>query len=293
MSDLLPGYLTLPRQDEQDYDAYIAKRTQKPLRANQMSFWQNYPKFHVSLMKSWWGDAATADNNWCFDYLPKLDKPYDMLQAYELMNEGKIHGYICQGFNPLASAPNKGKLISAFSKLKFMVSMDPLETETIAFWQNHGALNDVDPSTIQTEVFRLPTTSFAEENGAVVNSSRWLQWHWKGANPPGEARSDIEIMSELFHRIKAMYEKDGGAWWEPVRDLPGTMPTRAADAGRAGDGIQRQGAGRRVRSEGPDQAGAQGRRAAGRFGDLRDDGSTRPAAGSTSVPGPDRQQMAA
>ncbi|KAG1260241.1 hypothetical protein G6F66_014434 [Rhizopus arrhizus] len=117
MSDLLPGYLTLPKQDEQDYDAYIAKRTQKPLRANQMSFWQNYPKFHVSLMKSWWGDAATADNNWCFDYLPKLDKPYDMLQAYELMNEGKIHGYICQGFNPLASAPNKGKLISAFSKL--------------------------------------------------------------------------------------------------------------------------------------------------------------------------------
>ncbi|MDN8972050.1 hypothetical protein Q0P32_14830, partial [Staphylococcus aureus] len=76
-----------------------------------------------SLMKSWWGDAATADNNWCFDHLPKLDKPYDMLQAYELMNEGKIHGYICQGFNPLASAPNKGKLISAFSKLKFMVSM--------------------------------------------------------------------------------------------------------------------------------------------------------------------------
>ncbi|MBO8043566.1 formate dehydrogenase, partial [Pseudomonas aeruginosa] len=150
MSDLLPGYLTLPQQDEQDYNAYIATRTQKPLRANQMSFWQNYPKFHVSLMTSWWGDAATDDNNWCFDYLPKLAKPYDMLQAYELMNEGKIHGYICQGFNPLASAPNKGKLISAFSKLKFMVSMDPLETETIAFWQNHGALNDVDPSTIQT-----------------------------------------------------------------------------------------------------------------------------------------------
>src|SRR5690606_9499694 len=148
MSDLLPGYLTLPRQDEQDYQAYLARRTQKPLRANQMSYWQNYPKFHVSLMKSWWGDAATAYNDWCFNHLPKLDKPYDMLQAYELMNQGKIHGYICQGFNPLASAPNKGKLISAFSKLKYMVSMDPLETETIAFWQNHGALNDVDPGKI-------------------------------------------------------------------------------------------------------------------------------------------------
>ena len=219
MSDLLPGYLTLPRENEQDYKAYLAKRTQKPLRPNQMAYWQNYPKFHVSLMKSWWGDAATADNNWCFDYLPKLDKPYDMLQAYELMNQGKMNGYLCQGFNPLASAPNKGKLINAFSKLKFMVSMDPLETETIAFWQNHGALNDVDPSKIQTEVFRLPTTSFAEENGSIVNSSRWLQWHWKGADAPGEARSDIEIMAELFHRIKALYEKEGGAYWEPIRDL--------------------------------------------------------------------------
>lgn len=275
MSDLLTGYLTLPKQDEQDYEAYIAKRTQKPLRANQMSFWQNYPKFHVSLMKSWWGDAATADNNWCFDYLPKLDKPYDMLQAYELMNEGKIHGYICQGFNPLASAPNKGKLISAFSKLKFMVSMDPLETETIAFWQNHGALNDVDPSTIQTEVFRLPTTSFAEENGAVVNSSRWLQWHWKGANPPGEARSDIEIMSELFHRIKAMYEKDGGAWWEPVRDLAWNyanpeVPTPEELAmeynGKAlADVFDPKDPTKLVRKAGEQLAA---------FGDLRDDGST-------------------
>lgn len=275
MSDLLPGYLTLPKQDEQDYDAYIAKRTQKPLRANQMSFWQNYPKFHVSLMKSWWGDAATADNNWCFDHLPKLDKPYDMLQAYELMNEGKIHGYICQGFNPLASAPNKGKLISAFSKLKFMVSMDPLETETIAFWQNHGALNDVDPGTIQTEVFRLPTTSFAEENGAVVNSSRWLQWHWKGANPPGEARSDIEIMSELFHRIKAMYEKDGGAWWEPVRDLAWKysnpeLPTPEELAmeynGKAlADVFDPKDPTKLVRKAGEQLAA---------FGDLRDDGST-------------------
>ncbi len=275
MSDLLPGYLTLPKQDEQDYQAYIAKRTQKPLRANQMSYWQNYPKFHVSLMKSWWGDAARADNDWCFDYLPKLDKPYDMLQAYELMNQGKIHGYICQGFNPLASAPNKGKLISAFSKLKFMVSMDPLETETISFWQNHGALNDVDPSQIQTEVFRLPTTSFAEENGAVVNSSRWLQWHWKGANPPGEARSDIEIMSELFHRIKALYEKEGGAYWEPIRDLAWKysnphLPTPEELAmeynGKAlADVFDPKDSAKLVRKAGEQVAG---------FAELRDDGST-------------------
>ena len=226
MSDLLPGYLTLPKQDEQDYNAYIAKRTQKPLRANQMSFWQNYPKFHVSLMKSWWGDAATADNNWCFDYLPKLDKPYDMLQAYELMNEGKIHGYICQGFNPLASAPNKGKLISAFSKLKFMVSMDPLETETIAFWQNHGALNDVDPSTIQTEVFRLPTTSFAEENGAVVNSSGCSgtgRGPTRRAKRAATSRScpSCSIASKRCTRRMAVRGGSRYATW------PGSIPTRS------------------------------------------------------------------
>jgi formate dehydrogenase major subunit len=219
MSNLLPGYLTLPNEGEQDYHAYIASRTQKPLRANQMSYWQNYPKFHVSLMKSWWGDVATAENNWCYDYLPKLDKSYDMLQTYELMYQGKVNGYICQGFNPLASAPNKGKMLKAFSNLKFLVSMDPLSTETDSFWQNHGPFNDVDTASIQTEVFRLPTTCFAEENGAVVNSSRWLQWHWKGAEPPGEARSDIDIMSELFHRIRDLYVKEGGAFPEPILNL--------------------------------------------------------------------------
>src|SRR5690606_25652969 len=120
MSNLLPGYLTLPNEHEQEYGTYIASRTLKPLRENQLSYWQHYPKFHVSLMKAWFGDAATAGNDWAYDYLPKLDKPYDMLQTYELMDQGKVNGYICQGFNPLAAAPNKAKMISALSKLKFM-----------------------------------------------------------------------------------------------------------------------------------------------------------------------------
>ena len=69
--------------------------------------------------------------------------------------------------------------------------MDPLATETSEFWHNFGEHNDVDPAQIQTEVFRLPTSCFAEEEGSLTNSSRWLQWHWKGAEPPGEARSDL------------------------------------------------------------------------------------------------------
>ena len=112
-----------------------------------------------------------------------------MLQVYELMNQGKMNGYLAQGFNPLAAAPNKAKLTAGFSKLKYLVIMDPLVTETSEFWRNAGEANDVDPRKIQTEVFRLPTTCFAEEDGALVNSGRWLQWHWKGAEPRARPRA--------------------------------------------------------------------------------------------------------
>ena len=219
MSNLLPGYMTLPNEPEQDYAKYIDTRTLKPLRPNQLSYWQNYSKFHVSLMKAWWGGAATAENNWAFDYLPKLDKLYDMLQVYELMVQGKMNGYIAQGFNPLAAAPNKAKLNDGFAKLKFLVIMDPLVTETSEFWRNAGEANDVDPSKIQTEVFRLPTTCFAEEDGALVNSGRWLQWHWKGAEPPGEAKSDIEIMALIFTRLRKLYQDEGGKYPDPIVNL--------------------------------------------------------------------------
>jgi formate dehydrogenase major subunit len=219
MSNLLPGYMTLPFEAEQDFDGFIGARASKPLRPNQLSYWSNYKKFHVSLMKTWWGDAATAENNFAYNYLPKLDKPYDLLQAIELMHQGKMNGYICQGFNVIASAPNKAKVTEALSKLKYLVIMDPLETETAEFWKSHGEFHKVDSAKIQTEVFRLPTTCFAEERGSLVSSSRVLQWHWQGVEPPGKARSDIEIMSELFLRLKKAYVAEGGKFPDPIVNL--------------------------------------------------------------------------
>jgi formate dehydrogenase major subunit len=219
LTNLLPGYMTLPGEKEADYRVYIEKRTPKPLRPNQLNYWSNYPKFHVSLMKAWFGPAAARENNWCYDWLPKLDKPHDVLQVFEDMHQGRMNGYICQGFNPLASFPNKAKLIDSLSKLKYLVIIDPLATETSEFWKNHGVYNDVDPAKIQTEVFRLPSTCFAEEDGSLVNSGRWLQWHWKGAEPPGEAKGDPEIIAGLFTRIREMYRKDGGAFPAPILNL--------------------------------------------------------------------------
>jgi formate dehydrogenase major subunit len=185
-----------------------------------MSYWQNYRKFMVSFLKSMWGDAATKENSWAYDYLPKLDVPaYDVLRAFELMHGGKMNGYFCQGFNPLLSFPNRTKITAALSKLKFLVVMDPLQTETARFWENHGEHNDVNSASIQTEVIELPTTCFAEDTGSLVNSGRWLQWHWAGGTPPGEAKSDVWIMAQIYLRMKTLYQKEGGMVPEPILNL--------------------------------------------------------------------------
>ena len=275
MSNLLPGYITLPGEKEQDYDKYVAARAFKPLRPNQMSYWQNFNKFFVSTMKAWWGDAASAENHWGYDYLPKLDKLYDMLQTFELMSHGQMNGYICQGFNPLAAAPNKAKMNMSLAKLKFLVVMDPLATETSEFWRNFGQHNDVDPSKIQTQVFRLPTSCFAEEDGALTNSSRWLQWHWKGAEPPGEARSDLRIMGEIFARMRALYVAEGGSYPDPIVKLswPYSNPSSPGP-----EELAREYSGKALRDLTDPKTPTLVVRKAGEqlagFGELRDDGST-------------------
>ncbi len=219
LSQSLPGYLSLPSEKQVDLQTYLQANTPKSTVPGQVNYWGNYPKFFVSLMKSFYGDHARKENDWGFDLLPKWDKPYDVLQYFEMMSKGEVNGYICQGFNPLASFPNKNKVVAALSKLKFLVTVDPLSTETASFWQNHGEFNDVDPASIQTEVFRLPCCCFAEENGSIVNSARWLQWHWKGADAPGEAIGDGEILSGIYKRLRDLYREEGGAAPEQVLSM--------------------------------------------------------------------------
>ena len=220
MSNLIPGYLTIPTEKEPTFDTYMSTRGFKPLRPDQMSYWQNYKKFFVSFLKSMWGPAATPENNFAYDYLPKLDLPgYDILRAFELMNEGKMTGYFCQGFNPLLAFPNRKKVTDALSKLKFLVVMDPLQTETARFWENHGEHNDVNSASIQTEVIQLPTTCFAEDTGSLTNSGRQLHWHWAAGTPPGEAKHDTWIMAQLHLRLNELYRKEGGAFPDAMLNL--------------------------------------------------------------------------
>jgi formate dehydrogenase major subunit len=264
MSQLLPGYINLPSEKEQDYGQFIAARAFKPLRPNQLSYWQNLDKFMVSMMKAWWGNAATAENNWAYDYLPKLDKLYDMLQSFELMNQGKMTGFICQGFNPLAAAPNKAKMNLSLAKLKYLVVMDPLATETSEFWRNFGEHNDVDSAKIQTEVFRLPTSCFAEEEGSLTNSSRWLQWHWKGAEPPGEARYSHHGR-DLYAPARDVSDRGRGISGSDRESLLAVRATEQPFAAGARPRVLGQSAEGSRRSQRPDQGHAQSGRAARRL----------------------------
>ncbi len=229
-SEVLPGYLSAPTDADVDRKTYLEKRTPKPLRPNQMNFPQNFPKWFTSLQKAWYGAAATDKNDYGYDWLPKKDGAYDVLAMFERMHQGKMNGFFCQGFNPLASVANKKKVGDALAKLKFLVVMDPLATDTSEFWKPHGEFNEVDPTKIQTEVFRLPANLFAEESGSFTSSGRVIQWHWKAADGPGESKGDIEIMASIFLKLKAMYAKDGGKLPEPILNLtwPYRIPAKPA-----------------------------------------------------------------
>ena len=219
LSQSLPGYLTLPSDTQATLATYLDQNTPKATLPGQINYWSNYPKFFVSLMKSFYGDKAQSENNWGFDWLPKWDQPYDAPYFFDLMDDGKVNGYICQGFNPVASFPDKNKIVRSLSKLKFLIIADPLATETSEFWKNFGEFNEVNSADIQTEVFRLPTTCFAEEDGSIANSGRWLQWHWKAAEPPGEAMTDGEILGILLEKIRNLYRQEGGIAQEPLLNM--------------------------------------------------------------------------
>jgi formate dehydrogenase major subunit len=275
ITNVLPGYMRLAEDKEQDFQEYLDKRAPKPLRPNQMSYWQNYPKFWVSLSKAWFGNAATAENNFCYDWFPKYDKPYDVMHMFERMHQGQMNGFICQGFNPLAAVPCVKKSSEALVKLKYLVVIDPLVTETSEFWRDYGEFNSVDPAKIQTEVFRLPSTCFAEETGSFTNSGRVIQWHWKAADAPGESKGDAEIVAGIFTRMRDLYKKEGGAFPDPILNLTWAY---AKPASPAPEELAREFNGKALADvldpKDPTKVLAKAGEQLAGFAQLRDDGST-------------------
>jgi formate dehydrogenase major subunit len=195
--DMLPGYLPMPSalRDEQTLGAFLKANT-KPT-----GWWANMPKYVVSLLKAYYGDLATAENDYCFEYLPQIAGDYSALPTQLSMKDGFVDGYFAIGQNPASSGLNSELACAAMERLKWMVVVDSYETETASFWKREGR----DPAGVGTEMFYLPVATVLEKEGTMVNTNRLLQWHDRALDPPGESRSDLFYMHQLGLRLKKLY----------------------------------------------------------------------------------------
>ncbi len=209
---VLPGYLASPTPSAHaTFKAYIETQ----VKAAGKSYWKNTPKFLVSLLKAWWGEAATPENDFCYDYLPKRSADYSWISLFHAIADGTIKGLWIMGQNPAVSGPNARFERQALARLEWMVVQELFETETAAFWRAPG----VDPAGVQTEVFLLPAADALEKAGSIVTSGRLIQWRPQVAARPGEAQEDIWILDRIYRELKKRYEAEGGALPEPILQL--------------------------------------------------------------------------
>jgi formate dehydrogenase major subunit len=236
---ILPGYLKQPDDTEVTLSKHLEAKgpTYDPLSANWWGYYipfgepkdpwkSNYSKYVVSLLKAWYGDSATADNEFAYHNLPKVDKGvnYSWIALFESMLAGYVKGLMAWGQNPSVCGPNANMTRAALSKLDWLVCVDLWETETAAFWKPEAGVN---PADIQTEVFMLPAVCSYEKEGSVTNSGRWMQWRYKAVDGPGDSLPDLDILNDLMSRIRGLYQAEGGQNPKSITDLTwnyGTHP---------------------------------------------------------------------
>ena len=209
---MLPGYPAMPLQGPHPtLPAYLDRITPAG------GYWVNTPKFIVSLLKAWWGDAATRENDFAYHYLPKRETAdaYSHQHFMAGMRANVVQGFICMGQNPAVDSPNARMVRAAMRNLKWLVVADLFETETAQVWKEPG----VDPAGCQTEVFFIPAAPAAEKDGSLTNTMRLVQWHRRAVEPPGDARSDAAFIVDLGNRLKRLYAASAAAKDRPILDL--------------------------------------------------------------------------
>ncbi len=214
---ILPGYNATPRASWVDLATYIDKTTPKTNEPGSVNWWSNRNKYITSYLKAVYGDAATPANDFGYGWMPKLDDGQNCswLNLFDSMLAGKFEGFFAWGQNPACSGANSNKTRNALSKLKWMVNVNLYDNETGSFWRGPG----MNPADVQTEVFMLPCASSVEKEGSITNSGRWGQWRYKAVEPVGQSMPDGEIINELYFRVKQLYQKEGGAYPDPVVNL--------------------------------------------------------------------------
>jgi formate dehydrogenase major subunit len=219
--DSLPGYLKVPTPADTSFDAWMKRITptpSKPAPWDSFNYYGNTPKFAASFLKAFYGDAATKQNGWAFDYLPKVDRNYSWNFLWDDMYNGTVKGMLAFGMNAVAIGPNSKKTIDALKKADFLVVGEIYPDETSEFWRSPGITAD-EMKQIQTTVYRLPCAGFAEKDGSFTNSARWLLWKNTALPTPGDARLDQAILAQIFLKIRELYKKDGGKFPDPILNL--------------------------------------------------------------------------
>jgi len=259
--NLFPGYMAMPRaKQDKDFEAYCENEI------GVSGWWAEGKKYIVSLLKAWYGDAATEKNGWCFDYLPRLTGDHSHMTSVVNMIDRTVKGYFVVGENPTVGSPHAAMQREGLRNLEWLVVRDLAMIETAEFWKvspEHDR-GEVQAAGIGTEVFFFPAAAHTEKPGSFTNTQRLLQWRHKAIEPPGDARSDLHFFFHLGKRLKKLYEGSTDPKDRALLDLTWDYPTEGKDNEPSGEAILKEINGFTV---------ADGKAVKG-FTDLKDDGST-------------------
>jgi formate dehydrogenase major subunit len=222
--NLLPGYLPMPTVGKHDtYADYLGAAASK----QQKGFWAAADTYIVSLFKAWWGDAARADNDWAYDYLPKLTGPHGTYQTVTAMLADQVEGYFLLGQNPAVGSANGRQQRLGMSHLKWLVVRDLNMIESATWWKDGPeiATGELRTEDIATEVFFMPAASHVEKAGTFTQTQRLLQWRHKAIDPPGECQSELDFFYQLGQRIRQKLADSTDERDRPLLDLTWDYPT--------------------------------------------------------------------
>jgi formate dehydrogenase major subunit len=204
--DILPGYLPMPvfEQDANKFSDYVKRHSART------GLWAKFDHYFISLLKAYYGDAATKENDFGFDWLPRVTGDHSEFGYWLDMADGKMEGLFVMGQNPAVGASNGRLERTALSKLKWLVVRDMVETETASFWYDSPETRrgELSPETIGTEVFLFPAAGTAEKAGTFTNTQRLLQFREQAVDPPGDARSEAWFIYHLGRRLKEKAKGD-------------------------------------------------------------------------------------
>lgn len=201
--DLLPGYLHMPRARHSHFTLKEYIGTSRIDRG----WWSHFDAYIVSLLKAWFGEAATVENDYGFGRLPKLSGNHSHYATMLRALDGGLDGLFLMGQNPAVGSMHAGLQRRALARVRWVVVRDLAEIESATFWRDSPEVKSGELRTedIQTEVFLMPAASHIEKDGCFTNTQRLVQFRDKALDPPGDARSELWFMHHLAKRVKAHY----------------------------------------------------------------------------------------